>query len=195
MNISVNNTQNNHDNSQTPSKINTEKNNLNLFQKIVDRVEKFFLMIFTKIGLKKFVNWYIAHQEGMRYLVFGALSTVINIITFALFSKILKGSNSFTDELVITISNVIAWVVAVLFAYITNKLSVFCSKTDNLKELIKEIIYFFGARIFTLLLETIFLNIFINKLHFNEIAMKVFSNIMVIIVNFIFSKLFIFKKK
>lgn len=174
-----------------------EKNNSskNWFQKTVDTTEGFFLNIFKKIGLKKLVDWYLSHQEGMRYLVFGALSTVINIVVFAIFSNILKNSSHITSELVTTISNIIAWIFAVLFAYITNKLSVFNSKTNSYKDLIKEILYFFGARVFTLIIETIFLNIFINQLHFNEILMKVFSNIIVIIINFILSKILIFKNK
>ena len=184
---------NNIQNKSTNQEINS--NTQNWFQKIVDNVEGFFLSIFQKIGLVKLVDWYMNHQEGMRYLVFGALATVINIVTFALFSNILKRTPQLNDELILTVSNVIAWIVAVLFAYVTNKLSVFNSKTNNVKELMKEILYFFGARVFTLILETVFLNIFINKLHFNEILMKVFSNIIVIIVNFILSKILIFKKK
>ena len=93
-----------------------------------------------------------------------------------------------------TVSNGIAWVVAVIFAYISNKLFVFFSKTDNVKELIKEIILFFSARIYTLIIETIFLNVTIDFYHYNSIFMKIISNIIVIILNFIFSKIFVFKK-
>lgn len=170
-------------------------NNKNWFQKVVDSVEGFFLGIFKKIGLGKLVDWYMSHQEGMRYLVFGALSTVINIVVFIIFSNIFKNCSNLNSESVVTISNIIAWIIAVLFAYVTNKLSVFNSKTNSFKELFKEILYFFGARVFTLIIETVFLNIFINTLHFNEILMKIFSNIIVIIINFILSKLIIFKKK
>lgn len=173
-------------------KVNSSKN---WFQKIVDSVEGFFLKFLKKIGLGKLVDLYMVHQEGMRYLVFGGLSTIINIGVFVIFSNILKASSQLSSELVTTISNIIAWILAVLFAYITNKLSVFDSKTNNFKELLREILYFFGARIFTLVIETIFLNVTINKLQFNEILMKVFSNIIVIIINFILSKLLIFKKK
>ena len=70
----------------------------------------------------------------------------------------------------------------------------FNSKTSKLKELGKEIISFFNARIVTLVIETIFLWIVIDKLGFNEILMKIVSNIIVIILNYIFSKVFIFKK-
>ncbi len=155
--------------------------------KIVDSVEEFFLKLFEKIGLKFFTDYYREHKEGMRYLVFGALSTLVNIFVFTLAYDFVNLST--------TISNVIAWIVAVIFAYITNKFFVFFTKAKDIKDLIREIAAFFGARVFTLVVETIFLNIFIDKLGFNSILMKIISNILVIILNFIFSKLFIFKKE
>ncbi len=154
---------------------------------IIDKVEEFFLKIAEKIGLKKLADLYRKHREGMRYLVFGGLSTVLNIIVFAICAKAMNFST--------TISNTIAWIIAVLFAYITNKLYVFDSKTEKKAALIKEIILFFGARVFTLILETAFLWLVIDKLGFNEIFMKIISNILVIILNYIFSKIFIFVKK
>ena len=60
----------------------------NSLQKITNLVESLFLDLFDIIGLYKFVDWYIEHQEGMRYLVFGGISTIINIIVFALLEKI-----------------------------------------------------------------------------------------------------------
>lgn len=153
---------------------------------LIDNLEEFGLKILEKIGLKKLANWYRKHKEGMRYLVFGALSTVINIVVFAICAKYIKFSTA--------ISNTIAWIAAVLFAYITNKLYVFNSKTIKIKDLTREIISFFSARIITLVIETVFLWVVIDKMGFNEILMKIISNIIVIILNFIFSKIFIFKK-
>ena len=158
----------------------------NVLQKVVDAVEEFFLNIFKKIGLKKFVEWYLKRQEAMRYLVFGALSTVVNILAFFLCKNVCNFST--------VVSNSIAWILAVLFAYITNKMCVFNSETTGKKDLLREILSFFGARIFTLVFETGFLILFIDKLHFNDIIMKIISNILVIIINFFFSKIFIFKK-
>lgn len=154
---------------------------------IVDKIEKFFLNLAEKIGLKKLADIYREHIEGMRYLIFGALSTVIN---FFIFEICIKGLNFSA-----TLSNIIAWIITVIFAYLTNKLYVFNSKTSGLKELGKEIIAFFNARIATLVLETLFIWIVIDKLGFNDILMKIVSNIIVIILNYVFSKIFIFKKK
>lgn len=154
---------------------------------MIDKIEAFCLNILRKIKLGKLADVYEEHREGMRYLVFGALSTVVNILVFTVFYDFAKLS--------ITMSNVIAWIVAVIFAYITNKLWVFYSKAKNGKDLIREILAFFGARVFTLVVETIFLNIFIDRLGLNSILMKIISNIIVIVLNFIFSKLWIFKKE
>ena len=154
---------------------------------LIDKVEEFFLKIADKIGLKKLADWYRNHREGMRYLVFGALSTVLNIVVFAICDRVAHLST--------TISNTIAWIAAVLFAYVTNKIYVFNSKTAGIKDLAREIISFFSARIITLVIETAFLWVVIDKLGFNAIFMKIISNIIVIILNFVFSKIFIFKKE
>ena len=84
----------------------------NWMQKVVDAVEGFFLNIFKKIGLKGFVEWYLKHQEGMRYLVFGALATVVNIVSYDICYYAFHISNG--------ISNAIAWVAGAVFAYFTN---------------------------------------------------------------------------
>lgn len=155
-------------------------------KKIVDVVEEFFLKIFEKIGLKKFVEWYRAHQEGMRYLVFGALATLVNIVVYSACYYAIHIENG--------ISNVIAWVVAAIFAYITNKFCVFNSKVDTNKALIYEIASFFGCRFFTLAIDEAIMIITVNRLAWNALLMKIVANIVVIILNFVFSKLIIFKK-
>ena len=157
-----------------------------LLCKIVDIVEEFFLKLFEKIGFKKFTEFYRNHQEGMRYLVFGGLTTVLCVVLFEIFKNLIGFST--------TLSNGIATVIAVIFAYVTNKWFVFFSKKENSKDLINEFFSFIGARVFTYIVETIFLNITIDYYGLNTIFMKIISNILVIILNFILSKLFIFKK-
>ena len=154
---------------------------------MIDKIESFFLKIFEKIGLKKFVEWYKKHQEGMRYLIFGALSTVVNILVYAIFYYVFHIDNA--------TSNVIAWIVTATFAYITNKIYVFKSKTNSFKELIKEIIYFYGCRLFTLAVDEGIMILTVDKLGWNALLMKILANTIVIILNFIFSKILIFKKK
>lgn len=160
---------------------------------IVDKIEEFCLKILEKIGLKALASWYRKHQEGMRYLVFGALSTVVNIAVYSIFSAILlKGMAN--ETLKVNISEIVAFIAAVIFAYITNKLYVFNSKTNGIKELAREIGSFLGCRIFTEIISILMMNAAV-WLSINDILMKVISNIVVIILNFVFSKILIFKGK
>lgn len=164
----------------------SESKKLNWMQKIVDAVEGFFLNIFKKIGLKKFVEWYLSHQEGMRYLVFGALATVVNIVVYDVFFYLFSVSNA--------TSNIIAWVVAAVFAYFTNKMCVFNSTVSTKKALLYEVVSFFGCRFLTLIIDEAIMIFTVDNLLWNAALMKVLSNIIVIILNFIFSKVIIFKK-
>ena len=158
----------------------------NIMQIIVDSVEYFFLWLFSKIGLSFFVKWYIKHSEGMRYLVMGALATVVNIVVYALCYYPLGISNE--------ISNCIAWIVAAIFAYLTNKWCVFDTKAKDKKDLVREATSFFGARLLTLAFDEGAMVLFVRVLLWNPVLSKVIANVIVIILNFIFSKLFIFKK-
>lgn len=159
---------------------------------MIDKIENFCLNILRKIKLGKLADIYEAHKEGMRYLIFGALTTVVNIIVAGFTYYVLL--NNFKESIRVNISTILAIIAAWIFAYITNKIYVFDSKTDKLRQLLREIISFIGCRILTAIIEIIIMNIFVTKLQFNYLLMKIISNIIVIILNFIFSKLFIFKK-
>ena len=121
----------------------------------------------------------------MRYLVFGALATIVNIAVFAIFDLL---------HFPVLVSNTIAWVVAVIFAYLTNRYCVFNSKKTKKSEIAKELSSFITARIITLIIESIFMWITVEQLHWHSVLMKVIANVIVIVLNFVFSKLFIFKK-
>lgn len=159
---------------------------------IIDEIEEFGLTILEKIKLKKLADWYRVHKEGMRYLIFGALTTIVNIIIYIIFAKLILGSVQ-NEDLRVNASEIIAFIAGVAFAYITNKLYVFESKTKSLKDLIRELASFTGCRIFTEIISIIMMNL---AIHFsiNDVIMKIIANIVVIILNFVFSKLFIFKK-
>ena len=160
---------------------------------MVDKIEEFGLKILEKIHLKKLADMYRAHKEGMRYLIFGALATIVNIAVYVIFSKLIL--KAIPDEnVIVNVSEIVAFIVAVIFAYITNKVYVFNSKTHGYKELIKEFIAFIGCRIFTELISILMMNMAV-WLSINDVIMKVIANIVVIILNFVFSKIFIFKKK
>ena len=129
----------------------------------------------------------------MRYLIFGALTTIVNIVAYILFAKlILSGLHS--EDLIVNLSEIIAFIVALIFAYITNKIYVFNSKTNGIKELAREIISFTGCRIFTEIISLLMMNMAV-WFSINDVLMKIVANIVVIILNFVFSKVLVFKNR
>lgn len=129
---------------------------------------------------------FLKHKEVILYVFFGGCTTVVNLMSYAIFTRLLN----INDYVAIFLS----WVLAVFFAYITNKIWVFESKTLELKTLFKEIISFTGARVATLGLEYVIMYIGVDILLFNDFLTKIFAQVLVIVSNYIFSKLFIFKK-
>lgn len=160
---------------------------------MVDKIEEFFLKIIRKIGLGKLADIYEQHKEGMRYIIFGVLTTLVSIVVSAFLYYIVL--NSLVEELKVNLSTALSIVAAWIFAYVTNKIYVFESKTNNLKELIQEIVSFTGCRLATAIIEMLLMNLLVTVLHFNYMLMKIIVNIIIIILNFIFSKLIIFKNK
>lgn len=120
------------------------------------------------------------------YLIFGVLTTILNFIVFLFCSQVLK--------IDVLIANIIAWVAGVIFAFITNKFFVFESKTKDLKVFIKELNSFVASRLLTLGMEEIIIFIFITQLNFNSTIIKIIAQFLVIVFNYIFSKIFVFKK-
>lgn len=141
------------------------------------------------------------YKEIILYIIFGVLTTAVNILAFACFNNIL-------GEDLYLISNVIAWVIAVVFAYVVNKLWVFESKSWNVQIVMKEATGFLLARLFSLAVEEAGMWSLIDLMGFDRYSLdlfsieiggkmlvKIFLAIIVVILNYIFSKLFIFKKK
>lgn len=138
--------------------------------------------------MKKIKELYLKYKEVVNYLVFGVLSTIVNFLTYFIVAKLIG-----IDEVV---SSGISWFCSVLFAYITNKLFVFDSKTETIKATIKEIISFFLARILSgALCDVGTFAIMVKVLHINDIVSKIVTQVMVVIMNYTLSKLIIFKKK
>lgn len=133
---------------------------------------------------KKLWNLYFKYKEAVLYLIFGGLTTLFNIITYAVCAHIFN-----MDTL---ISNGIAWIVGVAFAYVTNKLYVFESHTDTIAALIRECASFVGCRLATGAMDMAIMYVTVDVLHWPDIVMKIIANVLVIVLNFVFSKLFIF---
>ena len=127
----------------------------------------------------------IKNKEIIKYLIFGILTTLVNILCFYILDKL---------NVDIYINNTISWIVSVIFAFITNKLYVFESKSLDIKTIFKEGTSFLGARIFSYFVDMGTIYLLFDGLKINKLISKIVSNIIVIIINYIFSK-FIFKKK
>ena len=126
-------------------------------------------------------SWFNRSYEVLSYLFFGGCTTLVNIITFWVLRLLKLG---------VYTSNTIAWVLSVLFAFITNRLFVFQSKG----KILKEIVSFFGFRLLSLLFDMGIMYLFVDIFKWNDLVSKIIANVFVIIINYIFSKVFIFKK-
>lgn len=120
------------------------------------------------------------------YGIFGVLTTIINIVTYALCYDMFNISN--------VVSNIIAWILSVLFAFITNKIWVFESKCFDFKIFIKELWNFIVCRLATGALDLGIMYVGVDLLKGPALILKIASNIIVIILNYVMSKLFVFKK-
>lgn len=147
--------------------------------------------IFDKIMslpiLNIFEPFYKKHKEILMYLFFGGLTFVVSILSYAFFNITLS-----MNEL---IANVVSWIIAVTFAFVTNRIWVFDAPTNTMSEFMKQMLSFFGGRVVTLVIEEIILLVFITVLHFASMPVKVVAQIVVIALNYIISKLLIFKKE
>lgn len=121
-------------------------------------------------------------RELVLYVVFGAFTFLVNIVTYFLFQSVM-GINYL-------VSNVLAWFFSVLFAYITNRRWVFESKSPNI---LKEMSLFFGGRIFSGVVDTVLMYLFIDVLVLGNTFSKIVVQIIVIVLNYVFSKLIVFK--
>ena len=141
------------------------------------------------------------YKEIISYVFFGVLATIVSLVSFKVFDLIL-------GEHLYLLSNVISWLVTVIFAYFTNKLWVFESKSWKADVVIKELIGFFGARIFSLVVESAGLWLLVDIMHMSKIdwnilgfelngnmIAKIIMQVVVVILNYVFSKLVIFRHK
>ncbi len=128
---------------------------------------------------------YEKYKDLIPYGIFGVLTTVINWVVYKVCYSSLEIPN--------VPSTCIAWLLAVLFAFITNKLWVFHSKSFQRDVLTREAVSFFTARILTGVLDVVIMWIAVDKLGYNADLWKLLSNVLVIILNYIASKFVIFK--
>ncbi|WP_100486868.1 GtrA family protein [Sporolactobacillus pectinivorans] len=124
--------------------------------------------------------------EVVLYLIMGILTTIINIACFLVLIQF---------HMDYKIATTIAWIVSIIFAYITNKIYVFKSKTENSKTLIKEIFSFFWFRLLSYFIDLGSMILMVGFLKTNETLAKIIANVFVVVINYAFSKWFIFNRK
>ena len=126
------------------------------------------------------------YYDILVYLVFGVLTTVVNYIIYLPCYNLLGFSAS--------VSNMVAWVVAVAFAYLTNKPFVFRSHDWSAKTVVPELTKFVGSRIASGALETLIIFVTVDCLLWNGNVMKLVTSVLVVIMNYVASKLLVFRK-
>lgn len=137
--------------------------------------------------IRKMKALIVQYWEVLSYLIFGVLTTVVNYLVYLPVYNILGLSAA--------LSNAIAWVVAVAFAYLTNKPFVFKSHDWSAKTVIPELTKFVGCRVASGAAETLILLITVDILHWNGNVWKLVTSVLVVVMNYIASKLVVFKKK
>lgn len=149
-----------------------------LFEKFIHKIVGIFPECLQRL--------YYKYESALLYIFFGGLTTLVSIgsqyIAYAL------GAGT-------ALATTISWILAVTFAFFTNKLWVFGSKSFEKRLFLKELFSFFGARLFSFLLELGFMLVTVDVLLWNKFIMKLIAQIFVLVLNYIFSRFFIFAKK
>ena len=143
-------------------------------------------MVIEMRKIKKLIKKY---DEIIRYLIFGVLTTVVSLLTYYLLVYTVFDPSR---ALELQITNVIAWIVSVTFAYFTNRKYVFKTK-DELS--FKEAVKFYLSRITTLIIDMFMMYILVSVFKFNDKIVKLIVQVVVVILNYVLSKFIVFKKK
>lgn len=126
------------------------------------------------------------YKEFILYVFFGICTTIVNIIVYYACTRLL-GLN--TVE-----STAVAWLLSVMFAYVTNRMCVFSSNKHSFKDISSEVVSFVGCRLLSGAIDASIMYVFVDIVGISDMIIKVLSNIIVIIFNYVTSKLIIFKK-
>ena len=137
--------------------------------------------------INKCMKLYKKYEEIINYLIVGVLTTLVSIVAYFIFAKIF-GINYL-------ISNVISWIISVAFAYVTNKLFVFKDKEKDKKQVLIQVYQFVKYRLLSLIIDVFLMYVFVELIKLDDMIAKVINQVIVIVLNYVFSKLFVFKSK
>ena len=134
------------------------------------------------------------YRRQILYLIFGGLTTAIDwAVTFALYHFWIDATDA--PRALVHVADVIAWVAAVLFAYVTNRRWVFGSSRTGVGPVAGELLTFAGGRVLALLLQVVIIFLFVTWLGLNKYLFRILAAVLVIILNYVFSKLFVFRRR
>ena len=139
--------------------------------------------------MEKITELYLKYKEAINYIIFGVLTTVVSLAVYYISVFIFLNPE---NAIQLQIANILSWIAGVAFAYFTNRKYVFESTEKNK---LKEAGKFVLARVATLIMDMIVMWLGVTVLLLNDKIIKLISQIVIIISNYIFSKLFVFKKK
>ena len=134
-----------------------------------------------------FKRLYEKHKDVIPYLFFGVCTTQVNVVAYWICARVIGIS--------VMPSTITAWFLAVLFANFTNRKWVFFSKANGIKEIPREIISFFACRSATGVIDWLCMYIFVDILMWNDVLIKILANMLVIVLNYVASKMLIFRKQ
>ena len=134
--------------------------------------------------MSKIVELIKKYKELIVYAIFGVCTTVVNFACYMICVKL---------NVDVLVSSVIAWVVSVVFAFLTNRKWVFDSKANTLSGVVKELAKFSSGRVLTQIIDMVILAVFVKMLCYDEAVVKLAANVVVIVLNYVFSKFFVFK--
>ena len=129
----------------------------------------------------------VLNTEGMRYLIIGGCTTLVNLVVYAFLCRVI--------HLNVNVSNIISIIVAIIFAYITNKLIVFRSHCSSFGELAAECARFVGARLATMAIEVGGVFLIYNVMHQDEMIAKLATQVLVVIGNYFISRFIVFRDR
>ena len=152
--------------------------------------------------MEKIKAFYLKHKKIILYLFFGVVTTIVSFVSYALFERLFCYLPYTSSNLVFAIAaaNVLSWIVAVLFAFVTNKIFVFESKKNSFLGVMGEFASFVGARLLTGFIEwfgvpfLVFSGLHQASFGSEGLLAKIIVSIIVIILNYIFSKILVFRK-
>lgn len=136
--------------------------------------------------MKLLKSLFLKYRELILYVFFGGLTTLVNWAGYWLLADVFHVPYLWATA--------IAQILSILFAYVTNRIWVFESKAKGFSAVFWEMVRFFGCRAASFVLDLLCMRIGVGGLHINDMVMKLLSNVIVVIVNYVFSKLIVFRK-